>query len=181
MCTFFFHSQMNLKSKSKRRQNKLLLLVVLVGNIALLPDLTLVTSERVVLGEDGDGPCKLLEEVVLALGHLLNIGLGPLVSGKLVVHYEQALIVQYVPVVVVIQHHGRASVVPHILHGLRVWDYIRALVKHVLDMVRVQHKVDLWVEPVNQLDTVGSAHAVGSCYTNSGDKSDAPTKQLRLL
>lgn len=54
---------------------------MLVDNTALLSDLTLGASERVVLREDGDGSSKLLEEVILALGHFLDIGLGPLVCG----------------------------------------------------------------------------------------------------
>lgn len=56
-----------------------LLLVLLVGDVALPPDLTLVSSKRVVLGEDGEGSGEFLEEVVLVLGHLLHIGFGPLI------------------------------------------------------------------------------------------------------
>ena len=47
----------------------------LVGEVALLSDLTLCAGERVVLGENSDGSSELLEEVVLALGHLLHISL----------------------------------------------------------------------------------------------------------
>lgn len=58
-----------------------LLLVLLVGDVALPPDLTLVSGKRVVLGEDGEGSGEFLEEVVLVLGHLLHIGFGPLIYG----------------------------------------------------------------------------------------------------
>lgn len=57
------------------------LLVVFVGNVALPPDLTLVSGKRVVLRKGGEGSGEFLEEVVLALGHLLHIGLGPLIDG----------------------------------------------------------------------------------------------------
>lgn len=49
---------------------------MLVGHIALLPDLALGSRQRVVLRQDRDGVSKLLEEVVLALGHLLHVRLG---------------------------------------------------------------------------------------------------------
>ncbi len=55
--------------------------MVLVGNIALLSDLALCASERVVFREYGDSSRKLLEEIVLVLGHFLHIRFGPLVSG----------------------------------------------------------------------------------------------------
>lgn len=74
----------------------------LVGNITLLSDLTLCTSQRVVLRENGDGFSKMLEEVVLALCHFLHIRLCPLVCGKLMVHYQQAFVIQYVPVIIVV-------------------------------------------------------------------------------
>lgn len=55
-------------------------LMVFVCKVALHSDLTLCTSERVVLRKNGDGSWKLLEEVVLALGHLLHIRLCPFVN-----------------------------------------------------------------------------------------------------
>ena len=57
-----------------------------VRNIALFPDLTLGTSERIVLRKGGNGPGKLLEEIVLALCHFLHIRFGPLVISQLVIH-----------------------------------------------------------------------------------------------
>lgn len=53
----------------------------LVSQIALLSDLTLGASERVVLRENSDGSGKLLEEIVLILCHFLDMRLGPLVCG----------------------------------------------------------------------------------------------------
>lgn len=120
------------------------------------------TGERVVLGEDGEGPGELLEEVVVALGHLLHVGLGPLVRGQLMVHDQQPLVVQDVPVVVVVEYHGRPPVIPHVLHRLRVGDWVWALVEHVGDVVWVQGRVHLRVQPVDQLHAVGSAHTVCS-------------------
>lgn len=134
----------------------------LVGHIALLPDLSLVSGKRVVLGENGEGSCELLEEVVLAFGHLLDIGLGPLVCGKLVVHHHQTLVVQDVPVVVVVEDHGGTTVIPHVLDCLGVRDGIRALLEHVRDMVWVQSWVYFWVQTVHQLHTVCSSNTVSS-------------------
>ena len=76
---------------------------------------------------------------------------------------EQAFAVQDVAVVVVIQLHGGAPVVADVLDGLRAWDRVRALLEHVGKVVGVQLGVDLRVEAVNQLDTVGSADTVRSC------------------
>lgn len=67
--------------------------VNLVCEIALLPDLTLGTSQRVVLRQDLDGSSKLLEEVSLVLSHLLNNWSGSFVVCELVVHKEQTLVV----------------------------------------------------------------------------------------
>lgn len=61
------------------------------------------------------------------------------------IHQEQALVVQYVPVIVVVEYHGGATVVPHVLHGLWVRDRVRALVEHVLHMVGIEGWVNLWV------------------------------------
>ena len=141
------------------------MVMVLVGNVALLSDLTLCASERVVFRENGDGSRELLEEIVLALGHFLHIRLGPLVIGQLVIHYQKALVVQDVPVVVVVQNHGSATVVSHVLHGLGVWNGVRALLQHVGDMVRIESWVNLWVQTVHQLHTVGSTNTVCSCLT----------------
>lgn len=136
---------------------------MLVGNTALLSDLTLGAGERIVFGEKGNGSRELPEEVVLALCHFLHIGLCPLVIGQLVIHYQKALVVQDVPVVVVVQNHGRATVVPHVLHRLGVWNGIGALLQHVGYMVWVQRWVNLWVQTVHQLHTVGSSNTVCPC------------------
>ena len=137
--------------------------VELVGEIALLSDLAFGAGERVVLGENGDGSRELLEEVGLALRHLLDEGLGALVGRQLVIDKHQALVVKDVAVVVVVQDHRRSTIVSHVLHRLGIRDHVRALVQHVLDVVRVQGGVHLRVQTVDQLHAVGPPHAVGPC------------------
>ncbi|MDG2835116.1 hypothetical protein P7M40_24850, partial [Vibrio parahaemolyticus] len=78
---FLPHREGEENSRPKLSGKQLRLLMVLVGSIALLSDLTLCASERVVLREQSNGSRKLLEEIVLALGHFLHIRLGPLVIG----------------------------------------------------------------------------------------------------
>lgn len=78
------------------------------------------------------------------------------------INHHQALVVQYVPIVVVVQHHGRATVIPHILNSLGVWDCIRTLMEHMRNMVRVQCRVNFWVQTVHQLHTMSSANTVRS-------------------
>ena len=134
--------------------------VELVGEVTVAADLALGASQGVVLGEDLDGTGEFLEEVVLGLGHFHHEGAGERVVGDLVVDHEQSLVIQDVAVVVVVEFHGRAAVVADVLHGLRVWDRVRALLEHVRHVVRVQGRVDLRVETVHQLHAVGSADAV---------------------
>lgn len=61
------------------------------------------------------------------------------------IHQEQALVVQYVPVIVVVEYHGGAPVVPHVLYGLWVRDRVWTLVEHVLYVVGIEGWVDLRV------------------------------------
>lgn len=135
----------------------------LISKIALLSDLTLCPSKRIILRQDSDGPCELAEEIILILRHFLHKRLRPLIRGQLVIHNQQPFVIQYVSVVIVVQFHGRAPIVPHILYGLRVGYSIGALVQHVLNVLRVQGRVDLRVEAVDQLHTVGPPHTVSTC------------------
>ncbi|KRY06098.1 hypothetical protein T12_10413 [Trichinella patagoniensis] len=111
--------------------------MVLIGHIAVAANFSLIAGERVVLGQEGDGPREMQEEVVLTLGHLLHIGSGSRVMGQLMVHHQQALVIQNVIVVVVVQLHGSAAIVPYILDRLRVGDRVVAFLQHVRYMVRV--------------------------------------------
>nr|ACJ84263.1 unknown [Medicago truncatula] len=54
-------------------------MVLLVGNTALLSDLTLCASKRIVFKKQCNSSKKLLEKIFLALGHFLHIRLNPLV------------------------------------------------------------------------------------------------------
>lgn len=136
---------------------------VFVGEVALGPNLSLGAGERVVLGEYSDGSRELLEEIGLALGHLFDVGFGARVGGELVVDEEEALVVEDVAVVIVVENHRSPAVVPHVLDRLRVGDRVRTLVQHVFHVARVQLRVHFRVQTVDQLHAVGPPHAVGSC------------------
>ncbi|RYR31130.1 hypothetical protein Ahy_B01g055921 [Arachis hypogaea] len=110
----------------------------LVGKIALLSNLTFRASERVVLRQNGNGSGEFLEEIVLTLSHFLHKRLSPFVMGQLVIHQQEPLVVQDVPVVVVVQNHGGTTVISHILYGLWVRNGVRALLQHVRHMLWVQ-------------------------------------------
>ena len=79
------------------------------------------------------------------------------------IHHHQTLVVQDVSVVVIIEDHGGTTVISHVLNGFGVGDCIRALLEHVRDMVRVELRVNFWVQPVHQLHTMCSSNTVSSC------------------
>lgn len=79
------------------------------------------------------------------------------------VHYQQALVVQYVSVVVVVKDHGGTPVISYVLDRFRVGYHVGALVEHVPDMVWVELRIHFWVKPVDQFDTMSSTHTVSTC------------------
>lgn len=96
------------------------------------------------------------------------------------INNQQPLVIQYVPIIIVVQLHRGASVIPHILHSLGVRDWIRALVQHVLDMAGVQGWIHFGVQAVHQLDTVGSSYAVSAEQGNNSRGVDAnPGKSIK--
>ncbi|KAJ0454320.1 hypothetical protein HanIR_Chr15g0738741 [Helianthus annuus] len=115
--------------------------MVFVCNIALFSDFTLSASEWIVLSQNGNGSSKMLKEIILALCHFLHKWFSSLVICQLVVHNQQTLVVQYVSVVIVVEFHRGTTVISHVLNGLRVWDCVRALVEHVLNMTWVKNRV----------------------------------------
>eukprot|EP01018_Ginkgo_biloba_P008966 Gb_11917 [translate_table: standard] len=151
----------------------------LIGHRALFADFPLGTGERIVLREYGQSASKVLEEIVLALGHLFYIAFGPRVVIQLLIDDQKALVFHEIPVVVVVQLHGRASVVPHVLHCLGVWNGVWALPLHVIRVGGIQRWVHLWVQPVHQFHTVCPSHAVSPQQSNHARSVDSDGLEAR--